>query len=215
MAEGELMQNTRSSYDRIAERYAREITPTDRKPFDCAQLDRFLNELPDGPIVDLGCGPGDVTRYLRARRREVTGVDLSSEMIGQARIADPSGSYIACDMTALKVNPGSVAGLTAFYSLIHVPPGDLPAALGAWNRALMPGGRLLIAVHIGGPTLHVDTMVNEPVDLDFYFFEMTSLAWALSAAEFDLEGFEEREPYPEIEVQTRRLYALVRKPENP
>ena len=54
--------------------------------------------------MDLGCGPGDVTRLVRRKRPFVTGIDLSSAMIKQARQADPGGNYEVHDMSALDRN---------------------------------------------------------------------------------------------------------------
>jgi SAM-dependent methyltransferase len=43
--------------------------------------------------VDFGCGTGRSTRYLRQLGFEVTGVDISADMIRKARDLDPSGDY--------------------------------------------------------------------------------------------------------------------------
>jgi len=44
--------------------------------------------------LDYGCGAGRSTRYLKALDFEVTGVDISDDMLSQARQNDPSGQYI-------------------------------------------------------------------------------------------------------------------------
>jgi ubiquinone/menaquinone biosynthesis C-methylase UbiE len=43
--------------------------------------------------VDLGCGTGRSTRFLRQLGFEVTGVDIAEDMIRKARELDPSGDY--------------------------------------------------------------------------------------------------------------------------
>ncbi len=61
--------STRDSYDRVADEYARRIfDELDHKPFDREILDGFADAVRGlGPVCDLGCGPGQVARYLRAR----------------------------------------------------------------------------------------------------------------------------------------------------
>lgn len=203
---------TRRSYDAIAGRYAEAITPVDRKPFDLAQIGRFLDGLPEGPIWDLGCGPGDAVRAMRMRRVAVMGLDLSPGMIREARARDPEGRYEVGDITALPPRPAPLAGLTAFYCLIHIAPERVAPTLKGWFDALAPGGRLLLAVHEGSAPLHLETMLDSPVDLDFHFFKAEELAGVVAAQGFVMEHLDQREPYPDLEAQTRRIYLTARRP---
>jgi trans-aconitate 2-methyltransferase len=52
-------------------------------------------------VIDLGCGPGNVTRYLRERwpQATITGVDNSAEMLAEAAQAVPDGRWEVGDMT--------------------------------------------------------------------------------------------------------------------
>ena len=206
------MDGIRESYERIAEAYAVAITPVDRKPFDCVQLDRFLDGLPDGPIWDVGCGPGDVTRYLSRTRPDVTGIDLSDGMIRTARRIDPEGRYLVGDMTRLALPGEALAGMVAFYAIIHLAPCELAHTLEGWREAVRPGGRLLVAVHEGTGTLHLDTMLDEPVHLDFHFFSVDQLTELLTRAGFVVSDIAVREPYPAMEAQTRRIYVQAVRP---
>jgi hypothetical protein len=43
----------------------------------------------------------------------------------------------------------SVAGLLAFWSLIHVPDHAVPRVFGQFRRVLRPGGPLLLGFHVG------------------------------------------------------------------
>src|SRR5438876_12115319 len=81
----------RASYDRVAAEYAERIAgELAGKPFDRALLDRFADLVkPLGPVCDLGCGPGHVAAYLHERGADVFGIDLSQEMVAQARRLNP------------------------------------------------------------------------------------------------------------------------------
>ena len=149
----------RGTYDAVAERYQQEIGgELAGKPFDRELLAAFAREV-RGPLCDLGCGTGHVTRFLKDHgATDVVGVDLSPGMLAVARREHPDIRFEERDMTALDAVPdGAWAGVVAFYSLIHVPRADLVATLRGIRRCLAPGGPLLVAFHIGEDTLRLDT----------------------------------------------------------
>jgi ubiquinone/menaquinone biosynthesis C-methylase UbiE len=54
--------------------------------------------LPPPPTaLEIGCGEGRVTRDLRARGHDATGLDLSPTLVVAARTADPDGTYVVGD----------------------------------------------------------------------------------------------------------------------
>jgi SAM-dependent methyltransferase len=133
-------------YDAIAERYfewsaARPSATRQRWLARALQLIR-----PGSDVLDLGCGAGvPMTRALAAGRN-VTGIDLSARQVELARAAVPEATFIQADMTALDLPPASLDAVCAFYSLTHVPRGDLPGLLGAILGWLRPGGLLLASM---------------------------------------------------------------------
>jgi len=204
-----------SSYDRVAEDYAGKFRDElDKKPFDRKMLDWLIEKAGgSGVICDLGCGPGQIARYLHSRGAKVCGIDLSTEMLRQARRLNPEISFQQGDMRVLnEVEDDAYAGIAAFYSIIHVPRQSVAGALHEMKRVLRSGGALLISFHIGQKTLHLDEWLGNEVSLDFHFFEAGEMKAYLSAAGFELEEAIERDPYPDIEVQTRRAYIFAKKP---
>ena len=99
------------------------------KPFDRELLDRFAERVRGkGLVCDLGCGPGQVARYLQEKKVEVCGIDLSSGMVDKARRLNPSTQFDQGDMRALEIADESWAGITAFYAIVNFPPADLPSS---------------------------------------------------------------------------------------
>lgn len=212
--DAETRQHCRNSYDRVAHEYARRIfDELQHKPLDRELLDQFAAAVRDvGPACDMGCGPGHVARYLHERGVDVCGVDLSAEMIAQARRLVPGVAFRPGDMLRLEEPDETWAGIVAFYSLIHIPRSDMSQALGELRRALRPGGVLLVAFHIGDDTVHRDELWGTAVHLDFLVFHSDEMASLLRAAGFTIDAVVEREPYPDIEHQSRRGYIFARKP---
>jgi SAM-dependent methyltransferase len=204
-----------SGYDTVAEDYAREFRDEmSKKPFDRKMLEWLIEKVNGlGTICDLGCGVGQVAGYLHSRGASVCGIDLSTEMIKQAQRLNPDIAFQQGNMLALSgVAEDSFGGIAAFYSIIHIPRLSLGDALREMKRVLCPGGRLLLTFHIGQKDVHLDEWWNKPVSLDFYFFETEAMKGHLTQAGFELEEVIERDPYPDVEVQTRRAYVFARKP---
>ena len=203
------------SYDQVADEYARRLfDELQHKPFDRRLLDRFAASVrDDGPACDMGCGPGQIAKYLHERDVQVCGVDLSPAMVERARLLTPGVNFRQGDMMALDVPDGAWAGIAAFYSIIHIPRGDMAQALGELRRALRPGGLLLLAFHLGDDTIHLDDWWDHKVCVDFFFFRSAEMEGYLTSAGFEIEEIIEREPYPpEVEHQSRRAYIFARRP---
>jgi SAM-dependent methyltransferase len=210
-------RNSRSdlsaSYDELAEEYTRRIAgELEHKPFDRKLLDRFAAMFDaEDTICDMGCGPGHVARYLHDRGVRVIGVDLSPQMVNQARLLNPGLDFRQGDMMSLDVGGESWAGIVLLYSIIHIPRAEVVRALRELRRCLRPGGRLLVSFHIGDDLVHLDELWDHPVSIDFLFFRADEMLGYLSEAGFDIDESLERDPYPDVEYQSRRAYILARK----
>jgi SAM-dependent methyltransferase len=209
----ERTRNLQEGYSKVAGEYARRIYDELRhKPLDRQLLDQFAQQVRGlGPVCDLGCGPGQVARYLSDLGLPVFGLDLSDGMLAEARRLNPDLDFMRGNMLQLDINDEAWGGIVAFYSLIHAPREQLGAALQELWRVLRPGGLLLLSVHIGEQDLHVEELWDEPVSLEFCFFQPAELERALRESGFAVERSVERDPYPEVEYQSRRCYILARK----
>lgn len=207
--------DTETSYDRVADEYVQRIfNELDHKPFDRQVLEEFASRVRDmGLCCDMGCGPGQIARYLHELGVNVMGVDLSLEMVIRARRLTPAITFEQGNMLALNVPDAAWAGIAAFYSLIHITRDDMQRALGELKRALQRGGTLLLSFHIGDGALHLDEWWGHTVCVDFHFFQTAEMMTFLKQAGFDIEKSIEREPYPDVEHQSRRAYIFARKPD--
>ena len=144
------LADIRTSYDTVAESYAEQLR--DRlagEPYLRSALGLFAELVGDGPVVDVGCGPGYVTVHLRALGADAFGIDLSPATIEVARREHPGVRFDVGSMTDLDLSDGTVAGLLAFWSLIHIPDEEIPAVLAQFRRVLRPGGVLMLGFHVG------------------------------------------------------------------
>ncbi len=199
----------RGSYDTVARRYEeRFLGELETKPRDRELLEAFAASAAD-PVVEVGCGPGQIGSFARQRGRRVFGLDLSSEM---ARLAGRRlDAALVADMRSLPIATSTVGALVAFYSLIHVPRADLGAVLTEFHRVLRPGGRVLFSAHEGVGEIQLDEFIGEPVRVAATFFGLDELTTATGAAGLRVAFAERRNPYP-TESETVRLYVEATKP---
>jgi SAM-dependent methyltransferase len=207
--------STRTSYDLVAPEYTRLIADELKdKPLDRELLDRFAERVAGrGRVCDLGCGPGHVARYLYERGVDVLGIDLSPGMLEQARQINPGIEFRQGNMRALDLSDEALAGIVAFYSIIHIPRDDVVAVLEELRRVMQPGGLLLLAFHRGSNVLHMEEWWGQTILLDFAFFERDEMESYLRQAGFTIEQSIERAPYPEVEHQSHRVYIFAQKPQ--
>ena len=209
------VQRIRENYDIVADEYARRIFDELRhKPFDRAQLDRFAATVVGrGQVCDMGCGPGHIARYLHDAGADVFGLDLSPQMLVQARLLNPGITFREDDMMMLDLADNSLAGIAAFYAIVNIRRESLPLVFREMARVLASDGMLLLAFHVGDETLSPKELWGRPVAMDFYYFPPLEIRRLLEDAGFVIEEILEREPYaPEVEHQSRRAYIFARKP---
>ena len=201
------------SYDAIAEDYARTyFDELDGKPFDREILDRFAASVKGrGRVCDLGCGPGQIARYLAQRGVDAFGIDASAGMITVARRLNPTLEFHQGDFFRLDLADGVLAGIAAFYSLIHCTRADLGRAALEAARVLQPGGWLLLAVHAGTGEVTRDEAYGQRTAFVATLFSEDEVRDALVRAGLRVDELTERPPY-DFEYQSRRIYALASKP---
>jgi SAM-dependent methyltransferase len=147
------LADTRTSYDTVAASYADLLRDSMADaPYECAALALFadlVTRAGGGPVADVGCGPGRLTILLDGLGLNVFGVDLSPGMIDVARRDHPHLRFDVGSMTDLRLAGNSLAGVMAWWSLIHVPDDEVPTVFAQFRRVLRPGGLLLLGFFIG------------------------------------------------------------------
>jgi SAM-dependent methyltransferase len=163
-------------------------------------------------VVDVGCGPGQVARYLQQRGVSVSGLDLSPAMVEVASRLTPGILFRQGSMLSLPDADDSWAGCAAFYAIVHFRPAELASFAREVHRVLRPDGLLLLSFHSGSETVHRDELFGAAVDLDFLFFECDAVVSALKTAGFSIDARVGRAPYIGQEYPSQRVYLLARKP---
>lgn len=216
--DNDVAAGVRAAYDAVAPAYHQQLgDELAGKPLDRGVLEAFTELAAGGPVADVGCGPGHVTRFLAARRPSVVGVDISAGMIAVAREHAPELPFAVGSMVQLPAADGAWSGIIALYSIIHLTSGERTRACREFARALRPGGWLLVAFHIDSPDFatgevnHLTTWFGQAVSLDGYFLDPATVQRDLEAAGFTVDATLIRAPRPDIEYPSRRCYLLAQR----
>jgi SAM-dependent methyltransferase len=96
------------------------------------------------PILDFGCGIGNVTEHLHGRFSAIHGYDPSSESISRCKERIPGGTFYA----SVKDIPARYFGTVMLSGVLHhVPPSERQATLAGVRGRLKAGGSLVIFEH--------------------------------------------------------------------
>ena len=173
---------TIATYDRIATAFAEQWWSTRLE----GAMARFVGRLPeDGPVGDLGCGPGrDALWLASAYGRDVVALDASLGMLaelGRRRGRDGTEPVQAVrgDLSALPLASGSLAGAWVCASLLHLTRDEASVALADVHRALRPGGALFAGVQQGPD----DELTKASPEGDRFFARWTPESFAAAVRE--------------------------------
>ncbi|SDG74354.1 class I SAM-dependent methyltransferase [Klenkia brasiliensis] len=175
----------RASYDRVADAYVgMQAGDLGAHPWLRAALAAFAEEVRDlGPVLDVGCGPGQVSAHLAGLGVDVSGVDLSPRMVEHARSAHPQLRFEVASATELGPAPGSLGGVLAWWSLFHLPRASVASVLAVLAEALVPGGQLAWGTHVGdGEVQRTDAYGVEGVGWTTYLWQPQEMASVLAGA---------------------------------
>jgi SAM-dependent methyltransferase len=211
VTEPDFLQRTRNSYDRTAAMYAERFhAHLHDKPLDRAMLAGFAGLVErQRAVADVGCGTGATSRMLADFGLDVLGIDLSPNMIAEARRRNPDLSFQVGSMTDMDLGDGRFDGICAWYSVIHVPDELVPHVFSEFRRVLRPGGWALLAFQVGDHPRTFNEMFGEEVALTFYRRQPDAVAQLLDEAGLTPYAGLVREPNDDGFESTPHAYLIA------
>ncbi|MBF9130498.1 class I SAM-dependent methyltransferase [Plantactinospora sp. S1510] len=214
MSDTQFLADTRDSYDATVNEYVDMFgSDLDGRPLDRALLATFAELVRaggNGPVADVGCGPGRVTIVLQKLGLDAFGIDLSPGMIDHARRTYPALRFEVGSMLALDLPDASLGGLLGYYSVIHVPWERRAEVFAEFHRVLAPGGLLMLAFQVGDDRFHLDEVFGKKINCDWYRQQPNDIVQLLRDAGFDLWATVVRER--DGVDKTPQGFVLARKP---
>lgn len=153
-----------------------------RRQFAWRDWQTVLSKCPIVPgqrVLDLGCGPGDMSAELIARRAVVTGIDADTELLAAARRQCPSGLFENQDLTNLQLPENSFDGLWSSFAAAYFT--DFENVLPSWRKFLTSDAWICV-VEID------DLLGHEPLSEEMLMLVEAFYADAFEARRYDFKA---------------------------
>lgn len=174
----ELERSTLAYYDQQAQEHLK-FRGEGVSQYWVEELSKFQELLPEGSVLEVGCGAGNEAILLKQMGYDYLGIDISEGMLAIAKSRCPDGVFAKQDLRSLAVL-SEFDGIIAIASLLHLEKDELIPALSTLRHQIRPGGIGLFTLKEGQGT-EVDNKGR------FYsYYSPEELAEALDAAGFNI-----------------------------
>lgn len=206
------IDNIEVGYSKIANKYTETFfNELIYKPLDRYLLKEFCNNIREkGKVCDLGCGPGHISRFVKDQGIDVCGIDLSDGMLKKAKEKNPDIEFTKGNMIDLETKEKSFAGIILYYSIVHFTIKEVEEVFVKLRNVLENYGLLFLAFHVGDEVLHIDSLFNEELKLDYIFFNTDEIVCILKKHKFKIIEAITRYPYDE-EYGSKKGYIICQK----
>jgi len=193
----DIVQQTIKTYDKIASDYCKKTRQSKFLDWEESYIKKllFFISKPQPLILDVGCGDGRHTILIEKNGGRAIGIDLSKNMLSEAKTLYPNGDFRRMDMRKLLFDSDSFDGIWASGSIYHVAKSDVRRVIREFKRILRLDGVLALSFKLGygeGMEVNPKSYSGSPRYFAYYTRgEMKEL--------FSRFGFEELESctYPE------------------
>lgn len=179
-----------------------------------ATLDLFCQHLPQhsADVLDVACGPGNISRYLLGQRPElhILGIDLSPNMLLLARENNPQADFQLLDCRHIDRLERQFAGIVCGFVLPYLSREEALQLITDASSMLLSGGVLYLSTMEDAYSKSGMQTSSSGSQLYQYFHEAAYLIPALEASGFTLL-LQHRQPFPG-DPQTTDLVLVARKP---
>ena len=116
-------------------------------------LDLFCDSIPkpNAAILDIACGPGNITKYLLTKRPgyEILGIDLAPNMLELARANNPSAEFQLMDCRDISTLPHKYDGIMCGFCLPYLSKKEVQKLVADAYGILNPGAVLYLSTMEG------------------------------------------------------------------
>ena len=157
-----------SAYDDIAEAYWEAYQEADEA--DWVHWEQFVVACNQKKVLDMGCGTGDATIYLKKRGINACGIDLSDGMLKMAQKNSDDIIWIKGDICNCPFPDKSFYGIVLSYTINHLNIEMAKMVFSEIERLLQDCGYLLIAYHVGEGEEYITEPLNTSLRIYYHYY---------------------------------------------
>lgn len=143
-------------------------------------------------ILEIGCGPGNITRYLLSKRPDfkILGTDIAPKMIELAQQNNPTANFAVMDARQISEINDRFDGIIAGFCLPYLSPTECAELICTSNQLLANNGFIYLSFVEGNPSDSGFKANNNGDRVYFQYHKLATLQSTLKANGFgDIEVF--------------------------
>lgn len=155
-----------------------------------ASYDRMCDaiQLADANLLEIGCGPGNIAKYVLAQRPEyqLHGIDVSPNMVALAQKNNPNAHFEVMDCRTIGSLNASFDGIICGFCVPYLSEIECSQLMIDCYALLNPNGVLYLSFVAGDPALSGFQINSEGKRSYFYYHSMATLKQSLMSTGFAL-----------------------------
>lgn len=201
------MEETRETYNKIASNYEKEY---ENDLSDAPYIDSFLSQVEGNYILDMGCGPGTLSKYIANKGYNVDAIDYSEEMLKIAREKINNVNFIQMDMRNVEMNK-KYNGIMLAYSLFHISKDEVKNVLPKYYDLLEDNGVMLIILQEGSGEDYVSENLGTGLKKFINYYSFEEIEKVLNDNNFEIIEKNRKKPISNLSMQNDKLVIICKK----
>lgn len=168
---------------------------------------------PNAKLLEIGCGPGNITKYLLSQRPDfdIFGIDIAPNMIELAKKNNPTANFAVMDSREIKNLDKKYDGIIVGFCLPYLSPTESNELISNSYDLLNENGLLYLSFVEGNPE-ESDFKVGSGGRVYFHYHNLDDLITQLKKSNFDqLEIFKVKYKTSETEFDIHTILTAKRK----
>lgn len=156
-------------------------------------------------ILDIGCGPGNITKYLLAKRPDfdIYGIDIAPNMIELAKKNNPTANFSIMDCRKISTLTTKFDGIICGFCLPYLSQTESAKLVADCNNLLNENGLIYVSFVEGDPNKsgfqvsstgdrtyfnyhNIDTLKTLFIDSEFEEIKISKVAYKKSATQIEI-----------------------------
>lgn len=128
---------------------------------------------PDAKVLEIGCGPGNITKYLLSKRPDlkIQGIDIAPKMIELAKLNNPSASFATMDARHIDQIKAKYDAIVCGFCLPYLSETDSQTLITNCYNLLNENGLIYLSF-VEGDSNKSDYQLSSSGDRSYFYFHM-------------------------------------------
>ena len=161
-------------------------------------------------ILDIGCGPGTLSKYIADKGYFVDAIDYSEEMIRIAKSKIVNVNFFQMDMRKI-ITDKRYNGIMLAYSLFHISKEEVKEVLKQYYNLLDDDGVMLIILQEGQGEGYIKENLNKDLDKFINYYSFNEIEQVLKDNNFIVIEKARKKPISNLSMQNDKLIVICKK----